>query len=128
MLLIFPKTIEIGSDHRILSARFKIRFRSSKGNPRKRPRYNWDRLIDDPETRIQYSTELSNCFANLSSADSTIQEQYDEITTAISETAQQTLGNPPKKKTHKWVSNDTLELVRRINTAKRDYNTEKQRY
>ena len=76
-------SIEIGSDHRILSARFKIRFRASQGNPCKRPRYNWDRLIDDPQTRIQYSTELSNRFTKLSSADSTIQEQYDEITTEI---------------------------------------------
>ena len=119
-------SLEIGSDQRILSARFKIRFRFSKGNPCQRPRYNWDKLIDEPATQAIYATELSNRFSLLRpSSDDNIQQFYDDTTRSISETAKEVLGAPPKRQAHQWVSKTTLELLNNRNIAKRRFQQRK---
>ncbi|XP_038063001.1 craniofacial development protein 2-like [Patiria miniata] len=51
-------SVELDSDHRIVSIRLVTSLRTSKGKPCKRPKFNWKKL-QDPVTREMFQLELS---------------------------------------------------------------------
>ena len=54
-------SVEIDSDHRILSVVLKSSLRTSKGKPCRRPKFNWKKL-QAPSAKHQFQIELSNRF------------------------------------------------------------------
>ena len=58
-------TVELDSDHRIVSATVKIRLRIQVAYPVKRKRYNWKRLTKGPKLRQEFRLELRNRFEPL---------------------------------------------------------------
>ena len=90
-------SIELDSDHRIVSANFRIRFRKFKQTPSNRVKYDWNKVIENPEICQQYQLELKNRFDALSQVDDDPETMYKNIVEIIGETAQNVIGNPPKR-------------------------------
>ena len=118
-------SIELDSDHRIVSANFRIRFRKFKQTPSNRVKYDWNKVIENPEICQQYQLELKNRFDALSQVDDDPETMYKNIVEIIGETAQNVIGNPPKRGSKKWVSDATLTLVADRDNAKRRYRQKK---
>ena len=57
-------TVELDSDYRIVSILLVTSLRTNKGNPCKRPKFNW-RKLQDQRTREKFQLELSNRFQAL---------------------------------------------------------------
>ena len=88
-------TIELGSDHRTVSANFKIRFRKFKQTPPDRKKYDWNKVIENPATGQQYQLELKNRFDTLPEVEDP-EKMHKNIVEIVVETAQEVIGNPPK--------------------------------
>ena len=102
-----------------------MRFRSTKKNIHTRVKFNWDKLVDQPEVQQQFATSISNRFDALPPHTSDVQTQYDEIVSTLEETAQEVLGNPSRRKEKSWVSQNTIKLVEQRNRAKKKYHQKK---
>ena len=57
-------TIDIGSDHRIVSANLSLSLRANKQTPNGRCQYNWAKL-SDPSIQRKFDMELRNRFNTL---------------------------------------------------------------
>ena len=114
-------SLEIDSDHRVVSARLRIRFRSKQIKKTERPRYNWEQLVDNEEKRREFSLKITNKFEALQLETRTTQDHYDAITSNVVKTAESVLGERKKQKKKAWVSDNTLTLLSRRNSAKRKY-------
>ena len=114
-------SLEIGSDHRIVSARLNISLRATKKRPCKRVKYNWCKLAQDQEIQQRFSLALSNRFSELTPTTNSIQNSYNDTVHTIEDVAQEVLGNPPKKRAKSWVTSETVHLVEKRNTAKRRF-------
>ena len=87
---------ELDSDHRTVSANFRIRFRKFEQTPSDRVKYDWNKAIENQEIRQQYQVELKNCFDALSYDDENPEKIHKSIAEIIAEAAQRVIGNPPK--------------------------------
>ena len=67
-------TVELDSDHRILSILLTTSLRTSKGKPCKRPKFDWKKL-KDADTKHEFQIELSNRFKELRCDDTSTQSQ-----------------------------------------------------
>ena len=114
-------SIELGSDHRVVTANFKIRFRTFKQKASSRKKYHWIRL-QNPETLRHYQLELRNRFDLLTDEVEDPDVIHKNTVNIIGLSAQTAVGNPPKRSPKKWVSDATLALItRRDNAKKRHY-------
>ena len=69
-------SVEIDSDHRIVSIALKASLRTSKGKPCKRLKFNWKKL-QTPSAKHQFQIKLSNRFKALQETDSiSVTERY----------------------------------------------------
>ena len=100
-------SVKLGSDHRIVSASFKIRFRKFKQTLSGRKKYDWNKVIKNPEIRQQYQLERKNCFDALNKVEHS-ETMHKDIVEIVGETAQKTIGNPPKHGPKNCVSDATI--------------------
>ena len=86
-------SVELDSDHRIVSIKLVCSLRTTKGKPCKRPKFNWKKL-QDATTREQFQLELSNRFEALqcNNLSTPITERYDLFENAVSEVAEKVVG------------------------------------
>ena len=86
-------SVELDSDHRIVSILLATSLRTRKGKPCKRSKFNW-RKLQDPTTREEFQLELSNRFQALSMTDDStnITERYESFETAVREVAEKVVG------------------------------------
>ena len=100
-------SVKLGSDHRIVSASFKIRSRKFKRTLSGRKKYDWNKVIKNPEIRQQYQLERKSCFDVLNEVEHP-ETMHKDIVEIVGETAQKTIGNPPKHGPKNWVSDATI--------------------
>ena len=119
-------TVELDSDHRILSIRLVTSLRTSKGKPCKRPRFNWKNL-QDPAIKEAFQLELSNRFQVLTMLDDTIDitERYESFATTVKEVAEEVLGKQKRQGLPSWVSQETVCLKTERDEVKKKYTVSK---
>ena len=115
-------TVELDSDHRILSILLTTSLRTSKGKPCKRPKFNWKKL-QDADTKHKFQIELSNRFKELHCDDCStpITERYDQFEKAVAEVADKVVGKCKPCGMPSWVSDKTLRLRKERDEAKKRY-------
>ena len=91
-------SLEIDSDDRVVIACLRIRFREKQIKKSKRPRYNWEQLVDNEEKRREFSLKLTNKFEALHPETRTTQEHYDVITSNVVEMAESGARSPQQTK------------------------------
>ena len=115
-------SVELDSDHRIVSILLATSLRTSKGKPCKRPKFN-RRKLQDPTTREEFQLELSNRFQALSANDDSINitERYESFETAVREVAEKVVGKREACGLPSWVSDETIRLKTERDEAKKKY-------
>lgn len=113
-------TVQVGSDHRIVTAYFKTSLRCTKpNNIRSSPTLDWKELSNNPILQYKYSIEVSNKFNLLSKFDdhSSSQNDYNNFMKCFNE-ANKII--PLKKRQNKtnWISNKSDKLKKQRDTAK----------
>ena len=111
-------TVELGSDHRIVSAVIKVSLRTTKGKPLDRRKFDWKKL-ECQDTKDEFKIKLSNRFQHLPLIES-ITERYDEFEKATYSVANEVLGKKLPTGLPNWVSKETEDLRRLRDTAKRN--------
>ena len=72
--------VELGSDHRIVSANIKLRLRAEVENKCKRVKFDWPKLIDSKDLQNEFEIEIKNRFNLLTAGqDTDLQPAYDEF-------------------------------------------------
>ena len=80
-------SVELDSDHCIVSIRLATSLWTSKGKPSKRPKFTWKKL-QDPAIRDEFLLELSNRFQVLNMDDTQpISTRYESFETIVREVA-----------------------------------------
>ena len=115
-------SIELDSDHRIVSISLVTSLRTSKGKTCKRPKFNWWKL-QDQATREEFQLELSNRFQALSSMDDStdITERYESFETSVREAAEKVVGKRQPCGLPSWVSEETIRLKTVRDEAKKQF-------
>ena len=115
-------TVELDSDHRILSILLTTSLRTSKGKPCKRPKFDWKKL-KDADTKHEFQIELSNRFKELRCDDTStpITERYDQFEKAVADVAEKVVGKRKPCGMPSWVSDKTLMLREERDKAKKKY-------
>ena len=116
-------SVELNSDHRIVSAKILLSLRAPNNHKCKRIKYDWDKLKDDTDLQFQFNIEVTNRYEILSQhkLGNDIQTKYDNFIKAIEETATKVVGNLKRKNKNNWVSDDTINILKRRNKAKSVY-------
>ncbi len=117
-------TIDIGSDHRCVSAKLRLSLRVNKRPPNSRCKFNWSKLAD-LNTRNTFNLELKNRFEALmeetTSCGDEIQRHTDALDAALRRSSEKVLGKKRKSKYKSWVGEATLRLIQRCHKAKSKY-------
>ena len=115
-------SVELDSDHRILSIRLITSIRTSKGKPCKRPKFDW-RKLQEPDTKHHFQIELSNRFEGLKFDDTAtpITERYNQLEKAVAEVAEKVVGKRKPCGMPSWVTDQTLRLREERDRAKKKY-------
>ena len=119
-------TVEIASDHRILSMNLKISLRSRKTWGKNRPRFNWGKLLNCKVSQTKFALSITNRFKALDTSDDdtptkqSVQEVYDSVVKTVTDSAQEILGKRPKRSYYRETSIETTLIARR-NRAKCQY-------
>lgn len=120
-------SVEVDSDHRIVSILLVASLRTSKGKPCKRPKFNWKKL-QDHATKEEFQLELSNRFQVLNMDDtSPISDRYEIFETTVREVAEEVIGKQEPCGLPSWVSDRTIRLKLERDQAKKQYSTSKSR-
>jgi len=120
-------TVDLGSDHRILSANIKISLRIKKRSPNPRTKFNTDRL-KHKEMQQKFEIELQNRFEVFQEADSNnneIQNWYDNLEESVEATCKTILGTTMHSKLPNWVSERTTNLYLDLEKARKKYRQRK---
>ena len=115
-------SVELDSDHRIVSIHLVCSLRTTKGKPCRRPKFDWKKL-QDSNVKQQFQVELSNRFKTLQCSDTTIPitERYEQFVNAVTEVATKVVGKPNPCGMPKWVSDKTTKLKLERDEAKKRY-------
>lgn len=119
-------TIDIMSDHKILSANFKLSLRATKREINPRRLYMVEKLANR-QIQKDFNIELKNHFDALfdendpSNRIDEVQKRSEALYTALEETCDKVLGKRPKNKHPSWVSQVTLDLIKEQGQAKAKY-------
>ncbi|RXN37862.1 endonuclease-reverse transcriptase [Labeo rohita] len=116
-------TVECGSDHRIVSARIKIKLRVEQQNKCTRTKFDWAKLKASEQLQAQFHVAVRNRFLALQEecGDSGLQAKYNSFERSVEETANELLGKLKKPKTKHWVSKSTTDLLMQRNQAKKTF-------
>ena len=101
-------TVELDSDHRILSATIKVSLRTTRGKPLNRQKYNWKKL-EQQEIKNEFQIKISNRFANITQIE-LITEYYIAFEKATCSVALEVLGKRVQTGLPSWVSKETEDL------------------
>ena len=118
--------LDIGSDHKVVSANIKLSLRAEKKKANTRCKFMSEKLRDI-KTREDFDLQLKNRFQELfdeaPSVDKKeeIQRRSDALNNALQTASEQILGKRPKKKQPSWVSTNTLQLMDAQGKAKAAY-------
>ena len=115
-------SVELDSDHRIVSIHLLTSLRSNKKTRCKRPKFNWKKLRNS-DTKDEFQLELSNRFEGLALDDQSIDlsERYASFESTVRDVAEEVLG---KQETHglpSWVSEETTKLKIQRDEAKKRF-------
>ena len=104
-------SVELDSDHRIVSIRLVCSLRTSRAKPCKRPMFNWKKL-QDAAIKEQFQLELSNKFDALqcNNMSTPITERYESFENAVEEVAEKVVGRCSPCGMPSWVSDRTKKL------------------
>ena len=120
-------SVELDSDHRIVSIMLTTSLRTSNGKPCRRPKFNWKKL-QDPSTREEFQLELSNKFEALQNDDTlTITDRYKNFETTVKEVAEKVVGKCIPCGMPSWVSEATKKLKVERDKAKKKFSISKSR-
>jgi hypothetical protein len=113
-------TVELNSDHRIVSAKISISLRVSKDNKCQRITYDWKKLKNSCSLQSQFNIEVQNRYDILSANNSVnnIQTQYDNFIESIQQTTENLVGQTKRTSKKNWVSDETIKLLNQRNEAK----------
>jgi len=111
-------TIDIASDHKVVTARFRLSLRVTKRPPNNRCKFNSEKLAN-PDVCAAFNLDLSNRFASLfdeatlsmSSVQEQIQRRWDALDRALIESSHAILGKRQRHKQPHWVSATTTNLI-----------------
>ena len=113
----------VGSDHKVVTATFRLSLRKSKLKPIARRKFNTELLLDKNK-RHDFNLELSNKFATLYdetlslSPTEEIQRHANVLNEALVGTCETILGKRTNSKQPSWVSTNTLLLIKNKDEAK----------
>ena len=114
-------TIEIDSDHRILTATVKFNFRTTKKTS-SISMYNHKAITSNDVVRNKFQLELSNRFEDLQiNEDDTVQTAYDKLELGLNEAASNTLPRKEKNTNKPWVSTQNVDLIKQRRAARKKY-------
>ena len=121
-------TVELDSDHRIVSILLLYSLRTTKGKPFCRLNFDWSKL-QDAATRDQFQIELSNRFKTLQCNDTSapITERYKEFEHAVSEVTERVVSQRGPCGLSNWVTIKTIQLKAERDEAKRRFLVSKSR-
>ncbi|CAM4934583.1 unnamed protein product [Rotaria socialis] len=113
-------TVELNSDHRIVSAKLSISLRAPKQNKNKRIKFDWNKLKTNSVLQAQFNIEVQNRYEILQNinTDHDIQTKYDNFITSIQDTTVKLIGKTTRKKRKNWASTTTIDLLEKRNSAK----------
>ena len=66
----------VGSDHRVVTAKIKLSLKANSKAPTRRTTYDWKVFAKDPTLQEKYSVEVRNRFSALADENQTATEQY----------------------------------------------------
>ena len=115
-------SVELDSDHRIVSIRLVCSLRTTKGKPCRRPKFDWKKL-QNTSIREQFQLELSNRFEALQCDDTSIPitQRYHQFEKAVSEVAEHVVGKHRRCGMPSWVTDRTTSLKLERDQAKKRY-------
>ena len=114
-------TVEIDSDHRIVTATVKFSFRTTKKTPNITI-YNHKAITFTEHVRKKFQHELSNRFEHLYIDDEDyVQTAYDELEKVLNETASKSLPKREKETKKPWVSTQSSDLIEQRQSARKRY-------
>ena len=117
-------TVELDSDHSIVTILLVTSLRTNKGKPRKRPKFNW-RKLQDQRTREEFQLELSNRFQALHLTDVSVDitERYKSksFQTTVREDTKKVVGIREPCGLPTWVSDKTIHLKKERDMAKMQF-------
>ena len=121
-------TINIGSDHKCVTANLRLSLRTARIPPNSRCKYNWSKL-KDPVTSSNFNIDLKNRFETLMMNDkktnetinNEIQRRTDHLEEALRESSEKILGKQRHSKYKSYVTARTLHLIDCCNKAHKKY-------
>ena len=115
-------SVELNSDHRIVSIRLVCSLRTSRAQLCKSPKFNWKKL-EDAATKEQFQLELYNRFEVLqcNNMSTPITERYESFENAVEEVAEKVVGRCSPCGMPSWVSVRTKQLRTERDVTKRMY-------
>ena len=121
-------TIDIASDHKVVTARFRLSLRATKRPPNDRCKFNSEKLAN-PDVRATFDLDLSNHFASLldeatlpkRSVQEQIQLRSDALDRALIESSHAILGKRQRHNQPHWVSATTISLIDEQEGAKKEH-------
>ena len=117
----FNSFVSVGSDHRIVSAKFRLSLRANKKKSSRNPPYDWSYLKKNIETRNNFVIKVKNRFAalqDLIATDTTASTTYNNFVIAHKEAASNTIPLKPKIKNHKpWETEEVCLKRNELHTA-----------
>jgi hypothetical protein len=111
-------TVELDSDHRIVTATVKLSLRATKPKPTTK-RLDWHTLCHDAVIQQQYNVQVHNKFQNLYWSEnlSSAQERYDVFAQCIEQAAKETIPILARNR-RPWVSRCSEEANKQREKAK----------
>jgi len=115
-------SVNVESDHRIVSVTAKLSLRSNKDRTKKTPRINWNDLNKNIPLQNKYAVEVSNQFNLLCIQDPDIDTntKYNRFLDCIENANDKVLNKCCPRKKENWVSNKTENIrIERENAKKK---------
>ena len=116
-------TVELHSDHRIVSVKMSISLRAPKKTKHRRTTYDWTKLQNNCSLQSQFNIEVQNRYdalnANNPDNNNNIQTEYNNFIDSIKETTEKLIGHTKQKKKKNWVSDETTNMLKQRNQAKK---------
>ena len=104
-------TVEIDSDHRIVTATVKFSFCTTKKTPNI-TMYNHKAITSNEHVRNKFQIELTNQFEHLYIGDEdSVQTAYDELEKGLNKTTSKSLTKKEKETKKPWVSTQSSDLI-----------------
>jgi len=110
-------SVDLDSNHRILSTYIKVSLQTTKGKPCSRNKFNWKRLA---EVKNEFQLKLANRFAALTEIE-TISDRYNYFESATRSAAAKVIGIRTTNGLPNWVSRTTDDLRNTRDIAKRKH-------